>query len=80
MTDTTNDLRTGQSWQQLLAQRSFIELDALARATALADNGALRVLAGPFDRLESPWLAPQGIRASRRRRRDRARVPGRRHR
>jgi biotin-independent malonate decarboxylase beta subunit/biotin-independent malonate decarboxylase gamma subunit len=61
MTDTTNDLRTGQSWQQLLAQRSFIELDALARATALADNGALRVLAGPFDRLESPWLAPQGI-------------------
>lgn len=61
MTDTTNDLRTGQSWQQLLAQRSFIELDALARATALADSGALRVLAGPFDRLESPWLAPQGI-------------------
>ena len=60
MTDT-DDLRTGQTWQQLLTQRSFIELDALARATALVDNGVLRVLAGPFDRLESPWLAPQGI-------------------
>lgn len=54
-------LVAGQSWQQLLARRSFIELDALGRATALLDPGSVRVLAGPFDRLESPWLAPQGI-------------------
>jgi len=61
MTDTDADLLAGQTWQQLLARRSFIELDALGRATALLDPGSLRVLAGPFDRLESPWLAPQGI-------------------
>lgn len=59
MTDT--ELLAGQTWQELLARRSFIELDALGRATALLDSGSLRVLAGPFDRLESPWLAPQGI-------------------
>jgi len=45
----------------MLTRRSFIELDALGRATALLDPGSVRVLAGPFDRLESPWLAPQGI-------------------
>jgi len=55
------ELLAGQTWQELLARRSFIELDALGRATALLDSGSLRVLAGPFDRLESPWLAPQGI-------------------
>jgi biotin-independent malonate decarboxylase beta subunit/biotin-independent malonate decarboxylase gamma subunit len=59
MTDT--DLLAGQTWQELLARRSFIELDALGRATALFDPGSLRVLAGPFDRLESPWLVPQRI-------------------
>ena len=51
----------GQTWQDILARRSFIELDALGRATALLDPGTLRVLAGPFDRIESPWLEPQGI-------------------
>ena len=59
MTDTA--LLVGQSWQELLTRRSFIELDALGRATALLDPGSVRVLAGPFDRLESPWLEPQGI-------------------
>ena len=59
MTDT--DLLAGQTWQELLTRRSFIELDALGRATALLDPGSVRVLAGPFDRLESPWLEPQGI-------------------
>jgi biotin-independent malonate decarboxylase beta subunit/biotin-independent malonate decarboxylase gamma subunit len=59
MTDTP--LVAGLTWQELLARRSFIELDALGRATALLDPGSLRVLAGPFDRLESPWLVPQGI-------------------
>jgi len=60
MTDDTA-LLAGQTWQELLARHSFIELDALGRATALLDPGSLRVLAGPFDRLESPWLVPQGI-------------------
>ena len=59
MTDT--ELLADQPWQELLARRSFVELDALGRATALLDPGSLRVLAGPFDRLESPWLEPQGI-------------------
>ncbi|TGD86889.1 biotin-independent malonate decarboxylase subunit beta [Mycolicibacterium sp. CH28] len=45
----------------MLARRSFIELDALQRCTALLDDGTARVLAGPFARLESPWLVPQGI-------------------
>jgi biotin-independent malonate decarboxylase beta subunit/biotin-independent malonate decarboxylase gamma subunit len=48
-------------WQQILARRSFIEGDALDRAAALLDPGGVRVLCGPFDRLESPWLEPQGI-------------------
>jgi malonate decarboxylase beta subunit len=51
----------GQSidWEHVLHRRSFIELDALARAEALLDDGAIRVLCGPFERLESPWLQPQ---------------------
>ncbi len=62
MTETHDaDLLAGQTWHQLLTRRSFIELDALERATALLDPGSVRVLAGPFDRLESPWLEPQGI-------------------
>jgi biotin-independent malonate decarboxylase beta subunit/biotin-independent malonate decarboxylase gamma subunit len=48
-------------WQQILARRSFIEGDALERATALLDPDGVDVLCGPFDRLESPWLEPQGI-------------------
>jgi biotin-independent malonate decarboxylase beta subunit/biotin-independent malonate decarboxylase gamma subunit len=47
--------------RQLPAQHSFLEYDALARARALLDHGIARVLCGPFDRLESPWLEPQGI-------------------
>ncbi|HZA12056.1 biotin-independent malonate decarboxylase subunit beta [Mycobacterium sp.] len=48
-------------WQRVLARQSFIELDALARAAALLDDGSIRVLCGPFERLESPWLEPQGV-------------------
>lgn len=58
---TETGLLVGQTWQELLTRRSFIELDALGRATALLDPGSVRVLAGPFDRLESPWLEPQGV-------------------
>src|SRR6476661_10737971 len=50
-----------QDWQQILARRSFLEGDALERATALLDPNSIRVLCGPFDRIESPWLEPQGI-------------------
>lgn len=58
---TADDLGVGLTWQQLLGRHSFIELDAHARAAALADRGHLEVLCGPFDRIESPWLPPQGI-------------------
>lgn len=50
-----------RDWQQILARHSFIEGDALERAVALLDPDSVRVLCGPFDRLESPWLVPQGI-------------------
>lgn len=50
-----------ESWQRILQRRSFIEGSALVRAEALLDPGTIRVLCGPFDRLESPWLEPQGI-------------------
>lgn len=61
MTDIADDLSAGLTWQQLLGRHSFIELDAHARAVALADGGELDVLCGPFDRIESPWLPAQGI-------------------
>jgi malonate decarboxylase beta subunit len=46
----------------VLARRSFAELDARRRAFALLDeDGSARELCDPFDRLESPWLEPQGV-------------------
>jgi malonate decarboxylase beta subunit len=42
-------------------RKSFIELDARARARSLFDEGAWKELVGPFDRIESPWLAKQGV-------------------
>jgi malonate decarboxylase beta subunit len=42
-------------------RQSFIELDARERATAFFDAGTSRELLGPFDRVESPWLAMQGV-------------------
>jgi malonate decarboxylase beta subunit len=44
-----------------LARHSFIELSARERAQALLDPGSFRELLGPFDRLESPWLAMQNV-------------------
>lgn len=46
---------------QFINRKSFIELDARARAEALLDAGTARELAGPFDRIESPWLAIQDV-------------------
>jgi malonate decarboxylase beta subunit len=42
-------------------RQSFIELHARERAKALFDIGTARELVGPFDRVESPWLALQGV-------------------
>jgi malonate decarboxylase beta subunit len=47
--------------QAFLRRQSFIELNARERANTLMDAGTARELLGPFDRLESPWLAAQGI-------------------
>jgi len=47
--------------ETFIAQRSFIELTARERARALLDAGTFRELIGPFDRLESPWLAMQDV-------------------
>jgi malonate decarboxylase beta subunit len=46
---------------EFVKRRSFIELDARARAQSLMDSGSWRELVGPFDRVESPWLPKQGI-------------------
>jgi malonate decarboxylase beta subunit len=43
------------------ARESFIEMTARERARALLDAGSFRELAGPFDRITSPWLPLQGI-------------------
>ena len=46
---------------RLLETNSFIELGARKRAQAMLDEGSMRELLGPFDRVKSPWLAAQGI-------------------
>lgn len=43
-----------------LNRQSFIELNARERANVLMDVGSAREFR-PFDRIESPWLAAQGI-------------------
>ncbi len=45
------------AYRAAAARHSFIELPARERAAALLDPGTFRELLGPFDRLESPWLA-----------------------
>lgn len=40
---------------------SFVELKARERAKVLLDEGTFRELLGPFERIESPHLEPQGI-------------------
>ena len=46
---------------RLLKRDSFIERGARSRAQALLDPGTMRELAGPFERLHSPWLAMQKL-------------------
>jgi malonate decarboxylase beta subunit len=45
----------------LLSRVSVIEMRARERARTILDPSTFRELLGPFDRLESPWLAMQGI-------------------
>ncbi len=45
----------------LLDRHSFLELDARGRSHSLLDEGSGAELCGPFDRVESPWLEPQGL-------------------
>jgi malonate decarboxylase beta subunit len=47
--------------QDFIHRKSFIECDGRARAQSLFDEGTWKELAGPFDRIESPWLPMQGI-------------------
>jgi malonate decarboxylase beta subunit len=47
--------------REYLQRHSFIELTARERAKSLFDSGTGRELIGPFDRIESPWLAMQGV-------------------
>jgi malonate decarboxylase beta subunit len=49
------------SIESLLKRDSFIERGARSRAQALLDPGTFRELAGPFERLHSPWLAMQNL-------------------
>jgi malonate decarboxylase beta subunit len=49
------------SIEQLLQRDSFIERNARSRAKALLDEGTMRELVGPFDRVTSPWLAKQNL-------------------
>ena len=59
--DSGNVPAQAPDWQVALHRRSFLEGDALTRARALLDPDGVQVLCGPFDRIESPWLEPQGI-------------------
>jgi malonate decarboxylase beta subunit len=54
-------LSTTAERERFLARPSFVELGARERARAILDPGTFRELAGPFDRLKSPWLPLQGI-------------------
>jgi malonate decarboxylase beta subunit len=47
--------------EQFLKRDSFIERNARSRARALLDEGTMHELAGPFERLHSPWLAMQHL-------------------
>lgn len=46
---------------KLLKRESFVELNARARIKALLDQGTMRELLSPFDRIKSPWLEQQGV-------------------
>ena len=45
----------------LIARESFVERSARARVAGLLDEGTMRELLDPFERLRSPWLGLQDI-------------------
>ncbi|HZP06289.1 MAG TPA: biotin-independent malonate decarboxylase subunit beta [Terracidiphilus sp.] len=57
----TTTVQLSEDVLALSTRRSYIEMNARARAAQLLDAGAFRELLGPFDRVESPWLPMQGI-------------------
>jgi malonate decarboxylase beta subunit len=52
---------TSRDKTTFLNRQSFLELDARGRAAVFFDQGTSRELVGPFDRVESPWLAIQDV-------------------
>src|SRR5580692_1797379 len=52
---------TSRDKTTFLNRQSFLELDARGRAASFFDAGTSRELVGPFDRVESPWLAIQDV-------------------
>jgi malonate decarboxylase beta subunit len=54
-------MSTAEIFPAFVNRKSFIELDGRARAQSLFDEGTAKELVGPFDRVESPWLAIQGV-------------------
>jgi malonate decarboxylase beta subunit len=52
---------TAQATRAAMLRESFVELRARERAQAILDPGTFRELLGPFDRVVSPWLIPQGV-------------------
>ena len=60
-TVATDNPITGERRERFLSRQSVIEMRARQRARAVLDPGTFRELLGPFDRMESPWLAMQGV-------------------
>lgn len=58
---TSTPTTTAATSPRVTLPDAFTELSARERARAVLDEGTFRELIGPFDRLESPHLAPQGI-------------------
>ena len=61
MSDLSVSVAERPELQALWHRRSFLELDARARAFCVLDEGTGSEYCGPFDRIESPWLEPQGL-------------------
>ena len=54
-------MNSADTMMKFIQRHSFIELDARGRAQSLLDEGSSKELAGPFSRMQSPWLPMQGV-------------------
>jgi malonate decarboxylase beta subunit len=61
MSDIPASVAERPELQALWHRHSFVELDARARAFSLLDEDTGQEYCDPFDRIESPWLEPQGL-------------------